>query len=211
MVGNHDARRQRRGARAQSFAERNVVVDFELDGRQFQPRIGGHGQRGLARSGCPRPSKSAPHRGPTPGCEAGRSAGTGNPDKFPAPGPAHRSRDRDWRSRPERGRESRTRSPAPPSPPCGRTDKPRPQSPAPGSPLRPPTSGLRPVRMASPKSRNWRSNGSSEIAIGSDAPDATSFATGAGSPESFSTSHVVSLSPEMIAVPFVPWNSVRSV
>ena len=65
--------------------------------------------------------------------------------------------------------------------------------------------------IASPKSRNCRSKGSSEIAIGSLAPEATSFATGAGSPESFSTSHVVSLSPEMIAVPFVPWNSVRSV
>ena len=52
--------------------------------------------------------------------------------------------------------------------------------------------------------RNWRSNGSSEIAIGSDAPEATSFASGAGSPLSFSTSHVVSLSPVMTAVPFVP-------
>ena len=40
---------------------------------------------------------------------------------------------------------------------------------------------------------------------------ATSFDTGAGSPESFSTSQVVSLSPEITAVPLVPWNSVRSV
>ena len=47
--------------------------------------------------------------------------------------------------------------------------------------------------------------------MGSDEPEATSFETGAGSPESFSTSHAVSLSPEMMAVPFVPWNSVRSV
>jgi hypothetical protein len=49
------------------------------------------------------------------------------------------------------------------------------------------------------------------MAMGSEAPDATSRATGAGSPESFSTSQVVSLSPEIMAVPFVPWNSVRSV
>src|SRR5207302_9728682 len=78
-------------------------------------------------------------------------------------------------------------------------------------PSSPDTNCFRPVRIASPKSRNWRSNGSIEIAIGSDDPDATSFETGAASPEAFSTSHVVSLSPEIIAVPFVPWNSVRSV
>ncbi len=45
----------------------------------------------------------------------------------------------------------------------------------------------------------------------SDAPDAISFCTGAGSPSSFSTSHEVSLSPEMTAVPLVPWISTRSV
>ena len=38
------------------------------------------------------------------------------------------------------------------------------------TPSSPATSGLRPLAMASPKSRNWRSNGSSEIAIGSLAP-----------------------------------------
>src|SRR5580658_6715501 len=66
-------------------------------------------------------------------------------------------------------------------------------------PSSPDTLGFRPIRMASPKSKNCRSNGSSEIAIGSDAPDATSFDTGAGSPASFSTSHTVSLSPDTTA------------
>ena len=61
--------------------------------------------------------------------------------------------------------------------------------------------GLRPEAMASPKSRNCRSNGASGIAIASDAPEATSCCTGAGGPESLETSQVVSLSPEMIAVP----------
>ena len=46
--------------------------------------------------------------------------------------------------------------------------------------------------------------------MGSDAPEATSLVTGAGSPESLVTSQVVSLSPVMMAVPLVPWNSVRS-
>jgi hypothetical protein len=46
--------------------------------------------------------------------------------------------------------------------------------------------------------------------MGSDAPEATAFATGAGSPESLATSQAVSLSPVMMAVPLVPWNSVRS-
>src|SRR5258707_10620472 len=71
-------------------------------------------------------------------------------------------------------------------------------------PSSPDESGFLPVRIASPKSRNWRSNGASEMAMGSDAPDATSRSTGAGSPESFSTSHVVSLSPEITAVALVP-------
>ena len=56
-----------------------------------------------------------------------------------------------------------------------------------------------------------RSKGSSEMAMGSDEPDETSLASGGASPESSFTSQAVSLSPEMMAVPFVPWNSVRSV
>src|ERR1035438_4954417 len=79
------------------------------------------------------------------------------------------------------------------------------------TPSSPATSGLRPLAMASPKSRNCRSKGSSEIAMGSLAPEATALATGAGSAESFSTSQVVSLSPETMAVPLVPWSSMRSV
>ena len=67
-----------------------------------------------------------------------------------------------------------------------------------------------PVRMASAKSKNWRSNGASEIAIGSLAPEATSRVRGAGAPESSLTSHAVNESPVMMAVPFVPCSSRRS-
>src|SRR5271165_6446233 len=69
------------------------------------------------------------------------------------------------------------------------------------NPSSPAEIGLRFVRIASAKSRNCRSNGASEIAIGSDAPEATSRSSGGGSPKSFSTSQVVSLSPEITAVP----------
>ena len=75
-------------------------------------------------------------------------------------------------------------------------------------PSSPDTSGARLFAMASPKSRNWRSKGSSEMAIGSDAPEATDVDSGAGSPESSCTSHAVNRSPVMMAVPRVPWISI---
>ena len=50
--------------------------------------------------------------------------------------------------------------------------------------------------MAAPKSRSWRSKGASEMAMGSEAPEAPGPARGGGSPRAFSTSQVVSLSPQ---------------
>jgi hypothetical protein len=47
------------------------------------------------------------------------------------------------------------------------------------------TSGGRPLAQASPKSRNWRSSVTVEIAMGSEAPEAIAWSMGAGSPMSF--------------------------
>src|SRR5580700_4271418 len=45
MIGDDDTGGESRGARSQPLAERNVVVDFERDGRQDVPDIGGYRQR----------------------------------------------------------------------------------------------------------------------------------------------------------------------
>ncbi|MBV6433073.1 MAG: hypothetical protein IANPNBLG_03243 [Bryobacteraceae bacterium] len=48
FIGDHHARRQSRRARAQPLAERNLIVDLELDGRQRLPvKIASHLQRRL--------------------------------------------------------------------------------------------------------------------------------------------------------------------
>ncbi len=46
MIGDDDAGCERGGARSESLAERNIIVDFERDRRKGVVDIGGHGQRG---------------------------------------------------------------------------------------------------------------------------------------------------------------------
>ena len=67
LVGDHHARRERRRARSHAFAERNLVADFQLDGRHRHAVAVGHRDAPSARSGCPAPPGDATrHRGPDP-------------------------------------------------------------------------------------------------------------------------------------------------
>ena len=104
LIGDHDAGGQRGRARSQTFADRNVVVDFELDGRQRSAHVARHAQRGLPDQVVLDRSKLYCASRPRTRMRK-RSAGSKRQSsRLRAPAQARRSRAPDWRSKRVRGR-----------------------------------------------------------------------------------------------------------